>query len=325
MAARLVGGEAYGIDVAPEAVVCTNAKLSNATLEDVEAYLDRLTVGRASLAQVPHDVKIFFHGSTLSQLLSVNRQLQQSIAGGTIRERSSATIIQAALLGILHGHASYSLSISSAHAFAMAPGYVRRYARDHALKAPERDVKSCLRKKLRRCLARPLPPRVPHRVVQGRAQDASILLPTLKNSVDCVLTSPPYLASHTYAKDNWLRHWLLGYDYREISGNYLQTGSLSRYGDQMDSVLGSISAALRPGGVLILIIGHGRGGGSNGTNVNMQGVFRRLISKRASQLQLEQVITERIVSCKRYYHALSTTNGHTSDERREYILIVKKR
>lgn len=48
------------MDVAPEAIVCTNAKLAAATLEGIEAYLDNLRVGRPSIEDVPEDVKVFF-------------------------------------------------------------------------------------------------------------------------------------------------------------------------------------------------------------------------------------------------------------------------
>ena len=326
MAARLLGGEAYGVDVAPEAVVCTSAKLAAATMHSVESYLATLRTGRPSLADVPSDVQLFFHKSTLQQLISVNRHLQRTLSEGTRHERSVATIIQAALLGILHGHASYSLSISSAHAFAMAPNYVRNYARDHGIKAPERDVKKCLLQKLSRCLAQPLPRAVVSKVVRGRAQDIASLLPDLQGRVDCVLTSPPYLASHTYAKDNWLRHWLLGYDYRDLSCNYLQTGSIQRYETEMQSVLGAICELLRPGGVLILVIGHGRRDScTNETSVNMKGIFRRLLKERQAQLQSEYAVTEHIISPRRYYHSLSTTKGHTADERREYVLVARRR
>jgi hypothetical protein len=94
----------------------------------------------------------------------------------------------------------------------------------------------------------------------------------------------------------------------------------------MGLVMDSVCSALRPDGVLILVIGHGRtGSGPEKTNLNMQGIFRGLLAERRSQLELKHVITEHITSNKRYYHALSTTNGHTSDERREYILVAKRR
>jgi hypothetical protein len=258
--------------------------------------------------------------------MSINRTVQRSISSGNERDRATATVVHAALLGILHGHASYSLSISSAHAFAMAPGYVRRYAKAHHLKPPERNVKACLAMKLQRCLASPLPPAVSHSVLRGKAQDACSLLPEMENRIDCILTSPPYLASHTYAKDNWLRHWLLGYNYRDLSPDYLQTGSVARYTTEMQSVICALSHLLRPEGILICIIGHGRKGNSaDGNLVNMRQLFRSLLSASSVGLQLEQELTERISSHKRYYHSLSTTNGHTTNDRREYILVARKR
>jgi SAM-dependent methyltransferase len=328
LAARIVGSEAYGIDVAPEAVICARAKLADATLESAQQYVASLRLGRPSIGTVPSSVATFFHPSTLQQIISIHRRLRVSLENDSGAALDAARIVEAALLGILHGHASHSLSISSSHAFAMSPAYVRKYASEHHLRAPLRDVKACLQAKLRRCLARPLPPPVPAAVVRGRAQNALTLLAALRGRVDCVLTSPPYLASHTYAKDNWLRHWLLGYDYRDLSNDYLQTGSVAKYAAEMRPVIESIEQLLRPGGRLICIIGHGRRGhgtASTANDVNMKLLFKKLIEEHSGTLRLDNIVTERVLSSKRYYHALSGTNGHNAESRNEYVLIATKR
>lgn len=96
----------------------------------------------------------------------------------------------------------------------------------------------------------------------------------------------------------------------------------------MRLVIENIGALLRPGGRLICIIGHGRMG--HGTpsvpkDVNMTQMFTQLIGECSGTLSLDKIITERVNSSKRYYHALSSTNGHNADNRREYVLIATKR
>jgi hypothetical protein len=294
------------------------AKLADATLESAQQYVANLRPGRPNTDGIPSSVKTFFHPSTLQQIVSIHRKVRVSLENESGATLQVARVVHATLLGILHGHASYSLSISSSHAFAMSPTYVMKCAKEHGLKAPLRDVKACLQAKLARCLARPLPPPVPAAVVRGKAQDALTLLSPLRGRVDCVLTSPPYLASHTYAKDNWLRHWLLGYDYRDLSGDYLQTGSISKYRQEMRLVIENIGALLRLGGRLICIIGRmGHGTPSVPKDVNMTQMFKYLISEYPGTLSLDNIVTERVNSSRRYYHALSSTNGHNADNRRE--------
>jgi hypothetical protein len=143
--------------------------------------------------------------------------------------------------------------------------------------------------------------------------------------VDCILTSPPYLASHTYAKDNWLRHWLLGYDYRDLAGEYLQTGSIRRYKDQMRIVIQNIAALLRPGGRFICIIGHGRlGTRTEAQSINLQRLYKDLLMEATPELELDHIKTEYVANNRRYLHALKDTNGHHEDIRREYTLIATK-
>ena len=324
LAARMLGIEAYGIDTGPEAIICSRAKLSTLTIDEAEDYLAKMRIIPRQRTTIPEDVKVFFHPTTLAQTLAVNRRLQDSQETGAAKEREIATTLQAGLLGILHGHASYSLSISSAHAYAMAPRYVRNYAAKNKLTPPERDVKACLLAKIRRCLAQPLPLRVKSRVLRGRAQEAARLFPNLVNRVDCILTSPPYLASHTYAKDNWLRHWLLGFDYRDLAEDYLQTGSLERYSTQMRSVLDNVATLLRPGGRFICVVGHGRVGSNERNSVNLRRLITELLEERAPTLRLESITTERVSNHRRYLHALKDTDGHHQNVRKEYILIATK-
>jgi site-specific DNA-methyltransferase (adenine-specific) len=326
LAARLVGSAAYGIDIAPEAVICTRAKLADVSLGELEEYLKKIRTGRPRIDSVPAPVRTFFHPITLAQIVSITARLQNAQTKHAGREYELSTVLLAALLGILHGHASYSLSISSAHAFAMSPFYVQRYAERHGLEPPIRDVKHCLLTKLRRCLSSPLPPPVQSRVVRGQAQHTATLFPHLRNRVDCILTSPPYLASHTYAKDNWLRHWMLGYDYHDIGPEYLQTGSLRKYTDQLRLILPNLIDLLRPGGTLICIVGHGRTGSqaSPFNTADMRSLFKNLLTDPPLRLTLDLVRKQQVPSQKRYYHSLSTTTGHDSEPRNEYIFVAKK-
>ena len=216
LAARLHNCPTYGIDIAPEAVVCSYAKILDVTLDDVCDYVSGLNINARSVGGIPSSIHTFFNAYTLSQILSLRESIICDTYSKDRYKRINALFTLASLLGILHGHASYSLSISSSHAYSMSPRYVREYAIKHGLKPPIRDVKKCLITKITRCLKVPLPRFVLSDVRRGSALFCSSIFPELINNVDLIITSPPYLNAQTYAKDNWLRLWLLGYNYKEL-------------------------------------------------------------------------------------------------------------
>ena len=207
---------------------------------------------------VPADVRVFFQDETLRQLLTIRDCLLRDVLSRSAKKRQAAEFVLAATLGILHGHSSVSLSVSSSHAFSMAPGYVRRFAKEHNLIPPKRDVKECLIKKAKQLLEKCLLHPVPSSVKLVDARRCSSKFPNLVGRVDVILTSPPYLAAQTYAKDNWLRLWLLGHDYRTLHPEYIHTGSISRYSEMMRSIFPQFNRLLRKGGLLICVAGDVR-------------------------------------------------------------------
>jgi hypothetical protein len=325
LAARVLGLSAYGMDIAPEAVICTSAKLGGLDLSLLIEYIDALPRrSQADPASVPPAVKVFFHPVTLSELLAVRKQLIEDRGADQRPVRECATATLALLLGILHGHASYSLSISSAHAYAMAPAYVERYAERNGLKPPLRHVKECLLAKAARCIPDRALPRVRWSVSRGCVMDAHLLFRMLRNKIDIILTSPPYLNAQTYSKDNWLRQWLLGYDHRALHTAYLETGSVPRYEAQMLTALSIMFRMLRPGGRLICVAGDVR------LRNNTPGVYKtgrrlaELAALPAVGFNVEEEETHRVASLKRYYHALNDTNGHSSRDLIERVFVASK-
>jgi DNA modification methylase len=329
LAARILGRPAYGIDIAPEAIVCTAAKLGSVTLEGLYKYVDNLQLKSSPQKIVPNSVATFFNRSTLAEILAVREILLHDLNSRSKQRRENATFVLAVLLGILHGHASYSLSISSAHAFSMSPGYVRRFAEKNKLKPPVRDVKSCLVEKISRSLPLPLPRSVLSEVKLGTALQCATLFPELVGKIDVILTSPPYLNAQTYAKDNWLRLWLLGYNYKELTHYYIQTGSVQRYGNYMTAVFEQLSLMLRPGGRLICVAGDvrlktGKAIGSR-EEIFQTGTFlARLCASVKAGFRVKSVEEHRIPSINRYFHALSSSNGHTKRILVERVFVAEK-
>lgn len=331
LAGRLLGRRTFGLDVAPEAVVCTTAKLVDADPDGIQAYIERLPLQHHQPERVPTTVRTFFHQETLRQLLSIRLKLTRDARSSRERAHTAGTFTLATLLGILHGHAAYSLSIPSAHAYSMSPAYVRRYAREHGLRKPRRDVKACLAAKASRCLSEPIVASPGYRVKLGSVLSLEKHFPDLLGQIDLVLTSPPYLNAQTYAKDNWLRLWLLGYDYRDIKHAYLQTGSPRGYTDLMTNALRQIGLLLRPGGRLILIAGDVlmrrpiAAAGKPRALFSTGQLLADLCSSKSSAFCVEGVEKHSVASGDRYLHSLSATNGHAARRLVETVIVVRKK
>lgn len=325
LASRMLGYSAYGIDVAPEAVICASAKMAGVQLEEVVKYIRKLPTPNERLNPVPAPLKSFFHAVTLSQILVIRDKLMVDFQSMNEKKRDRAAVTLACLLGILHGHASYSLSVSSAHAFSMSPAYVGRYALAHGLTPPIQDVRACLIKKISSCLNIELPAKVPNQVRRGSALNSSAIFPSLVGKVDLILTSPPYLNAQTYAKDNWLRLWLLGYDYRDLQADYLQTGSIQRYEDKMKSVFVELSAMLKVGGRLICIAGDVNSSTNGHRELFKTGLsLARICDSSAFGLKVENRERHKVLSNNRYLHSISQSNGHSEHDLIERVFVARK-
>jgi len=333
--------EAVGCDVAPEAVAVSRAKVTAVTLSEVEEYLSEIRLRRYGLAKVPEDVKIFFHEITLSRLLCVRDKLLRDMESGTRREKRVAAFLLGCLLGILHGHASHSLSVPSSHAYAMAPNYVRRYAREHGLDKPIRDVRECVLKKAGLVLSEGSVSGHGARVYESSAAKYNFnRTKWLTGRVSLVLTSPPYLHAQTYAKDAWLRLWLLGYDYRQLRARYIHTGSIEIYKEKMLPCLREMIGLMKPGARAFLVAGDvfvTRQSGKKRRKVLVKTV--ELLAEMAEKVKpadgfvfrVEEIIDDYIPSKSRYLSAVHkdgntewTSDGSGTGIRIDRIVRLKK-
>ncbi|MEM1947090.1 MAG: DNA methyltransferase [Candidatus Caldarchaeum sp.] len=251
--ACLSGRVGVGNDLAPEAYVVTRAKVNPVVLREVRRWVEEasklMRPDTVSTYDVDEDVRVFFHPQTLKQILAVRELLLQA-------EDDVSNFVKALMLGILHGSSEISLSLPCSHSFSMAPGYIRRYARHHRLKKPVRNVLACLLRKAEMVLADGLPP------VRGACFNTDALkLPLADESVDLIVTSPPYFNIQTYAWDNWLRLWFLGHDYREVGRKLFGTQSVERYVGFMEKAMAEMYRVLKDDRFCVLVVGEVRLGG----------------------------------------------------------------
>src|SRR5262249_44259982 len=119
---------------------------------------------------------------------------------------------------------SLYLSVHCNHTYSASPAYVREYCAEHGLTPPMRNVLESVLRKSAFVQVDPLPTRT------GKALCRRAETLRLRERVQLVITSPPYFRAQSYAWDNWLRLWCLGYDdYRVVERELLYTESVQRY------------------------------------------------------------------------------------------------
>lgn len=236
-------------DTNPYAVVLTKAKLfapSNLTQALVlcERYLEasRDELRKINPRNIPEWVRNFFHPRTLREIIALVKVLK----------RHKQHFLLAALLGILHHQRPGFLSYPASHAIP----YLRTKKfpkKDYPELYQYRAVRPRLLKKIKRVYRR-FPEIDPSLTKKCFLQDATKLrLPV--DSIDAVITSPPYMNTLDYVRDNRLRLWFLGYG----DENTLQKENpmnLDKFKKLMYGCLSIIRRVLRPGKRCVFVTGE---------------------------------------------------------------------
>jgi DNA modification methylase len=254
--ACLLGRKGLGSDANPLAWTLTAAKSNPPSIERAKNRIGELrkSMQLHSTLHVPEKIRMLFHPSTLSQLVSL--QDRMSLLRGDDR------FIYAVLLGILHANARSDgtprgLTVSMPNTFAMAPNYVKKYIQQHRLRAQNIDVLSAVATRMEQLEL----PTIGFKRGSSWMQDVSetIEWPRKTPKAKLIFASPPYLQVMKYGKLNWIRLWLLGYEPTAVDSGLFTSASLPRYLEFMSSALKQIKRHLRADGYICLVIGDVRG------------------------------------------------------------------
>ncbi|MBI3590682.1 MAG: site-specific DNA-methyltransferase [Candidatus Melainabacteria bacterium] len=310
----------FGVDVTPEAYVLTGAKVHTIKHEEAVEYLKsiKFNISKTNIKDVHPDVKVFFSTKTLAQILVIKERLLEDLELGTekidyingnvfhqakTKKEQCAQYWLGILTGILHGSSSYSLSLPCSHSFSMAPNYTKKYAKEHDLKKPDRNVKECMIEKSYSLQSAGIP-RVSGKAYLGKAQE---LPDSWEEKFDLIVTSPPYFTAQSYAWDNWLREWLLGFDFKEVRKQTTQTASYEKYSQAMYEFLKEAHRVLKRGKRAFVIVGDvTKKSGNEKIIIKTSNVITTEAKKAGFEVDL--IINDDIPPTKRYNSSFLTVN-----------------
>lgn len=271
--AILLGRKSLGCDISEEAFILSKAKARPVSSRLASNYIrSKASVvqsGRlkVDLRKIPDTVAQFYHPNTLRQLIVAFKVFNADRTCGTALKKRLAFHALGCLIGIMHGPSDIYLSLRCSHAYSMSPRYVQRYVSEYQRTHPgstefeplNKDVIGWLIKKSDQvALDSETLNEVSTRGCDAYWMNAKDFDPyrNRSNTIDLIVTSPPYLAAQTYPWDNWLRLWFLGHKYQDVHKEmHLVTENEKKYKEEMKFVFSKMFSLLKPGGLAFVIVG----------------------------------------------------------------------
>jgi len=246
----LAGRTTYAFDLSPAAVAISRAKLTAPSRDEVEGCLRELDnyiqknvpkQGRPDwLPSFNRPLADYYHEKTLKEILAAREWFATQHPW-----EGAVSFLLASTMHVLHGNRPYALSRRSHPVTPFAPTGITIY----------KSLVEKVREKVDRAFKASLPEEfVPGLVFET---DATRYWPAEVDSLDAIVTSPPFFDSTRFFLANWIRLWFAGwneFDFKNGSREFLesrQTQSFACY----DDLLRQSRERLKPGGCVLLHLG----------------------------------------------------------------------
>lgn len=248
--AALLGRRALGSDLNPVAQTLATARVSPPNFRAIEARLNEIELPIEPLHN--EELLVFFERATLGELEAWQRYLGARHL--TSDFDSVDGWIEMVAANRLTGHSPGFFSV-----YTMPPNQAvslqsQRKINEKREQTPTyRDTRKLIARKSRQLLRDEICDcdlDLDHRIWTGAAD--SVDLPD--DSIDLIVTSPPFLDIVDYKLDNWLRAWFCGHDLNPIP--LWQTRDLGQWRVWMTNAFREWHRILEPGGALCFEVGE---------------------------------------------------------------------
>lgn len=251
--ANLMGRVAWACDVNPLAVLLTKAKTAPAGLDEIVLRLNEVDFCRPVELSPYYNERLapFFHPETYRELVNLRAYLQQR------RDRVNG-FIELLALSRLHGHSPGFFSVYSFPQISIPPDRQRQINAKRRQQPEHRAVAPRIIKKAAQALRDGFS-RDFFAVSSANSietADARNMKFIPSNSVDLIVTSPPFLDKVDYLGDNWLEFWFSGIDPRAFAGKLIMCRSLQEWSVFIGDVLKEMLRVLKPRGYAVVEVGE---------------------------------------------------------------------
>jgi hypothetical protein len=258
--AALLGRRVAGCDINPLSSILTAPRLRPPSVRDVR---DRL----ASLewnydGELNEELLTFYHPDTLREICALRSYISASDSDHSVAEVDNW--IRMVATNRLTGHSAGFFSVYTLPPNqALTPKRQQKINEDRKQVPPRRSVPDLIIRKTESLLQTVSD--FDRWRLNEAASDVVLLTqscdrtPEIKdNSVDLIVTSPPFLDVVDYATDNWLRCWFNGINEAKI--DIWTFRKPSEWTEAMERVFGELRRVLNPGGYIAFEVGEVRRG-----------------------------------------------------------------
>jgi len=249
--ANLDGHYAIHNDIHPLSIFLAKSRQIVPPLEKLEEKLQSLSLERQYVPEEGDDKLLpFFHPDTLQEIKCFRRQLKEDPS-------PAMQFLGLIALSRLHGHSSGFFSVYTFPQVSIPPKAQAKNNQKRNQIPEYRAVLPRILKKLKQDLKEKIPPFY-HEFSKKNIyslSSANLIQSILPESVDLIVTSPPFLDKVDYEGDNWLRNWFLDIP-TSIDRKPSIYRNLSEWQDFLGEVLQTSSVLMKPKSRLVMEVGE---------------------------------------------------------------------
>lgn len=256
--ANLLGRVAWAADINPLAVRISRAKSVPAGLDEIVLRLNEVDFRRpVGLGGFKESFAPFYHPDTYRELLNLKSFLAKQ------QDRVSS-FVELLAISRLHGHSPGFFSVYSFPQISIPPESQRLINQRRHQQPEYRAVAPRIIKKAAQSLRDGFTGEFIAAAKQNRIEvaDSRNLDFVPADSVDLIVTSPPFLDKVDYLLDNWLEFWFSGISPKSCSANLVMCRSLVEWRAFISDVMKEMLRVLKPRACAVIEVGEVESGGS---------------------------------------------------------------
>ena len=251
--AHLMGRVGWGSDANPLCIMLARPRFNPPTLRQIQARLNDMPTA-ADIPAADEPLLAFYHPTVLRQLIAYKQWFADRTAAGILDNTDDW--IRMVCINRLSGHSSGFFSVRT-----MPPNQAVSISRQRIINARnnqtpgQKDIPEIIIRKSRSLLRSGRPPSNATPPTLAVTQSHQLhYIPD--NTIDLVVTSPPFLDIVDYKGDNWLRSWFADIDTAAVQVDSHATANAWR--TWLQDTFAELARVLRPGGRIAFEVGEVR-------------------------------------------------------------------
>ena len=253
--AKLLGCNVIGNDVNPLSTILTAPRLCEQSLKKITQRIKQITLPKLEIED--EDLLVFFEKQTLSELYAWRSYFKARQAKSIFDEVDAW--LQMTACNRLTGHSKGFFSVYTLPPNQATTLHAQRKINAKRSQKPEyRNTKELILKKSKSLLRQKLPNNYNATTSTLLCRSADATPEIQDESVQLIVTSPPFLDIVNYVGDNWMRNWFC--QCKPEPGKLWQLRKLEDWTGKMSASLKEMRRVLKPEGRIALEVGEVRKG-----------------------------------------------------------------